>query len=66
LNVHRVSFRTASERGNAIVQADRISVFSDLTHGFSRLAASIGAPFRALSPALSQAMPLRFDSSFAK
>jgi len=54
------------QRGNAIVQADRISVFSDLTHGFSRPAANIGAPFRARSPAFSQAMSLRFDSSFAK
>jgi hypothetical protein len=54
------------QRGNAIIQADRISVFSDLIHGFWRLAANIGAPFRARSPTLSQAMPLRFDSSFAK
>jgi len=37
-----------------------------LTRGFSQLAVNIGAPFRARSPTLSQAMPLRFDSSSAK
>jgi hypothetical protein len=52
------------QRGNAIT--DRISAFSDLTHGFSRHVANIGAPFRVRSPALSQAILLRFDSSSAK